>query len=43
VDSTETPTVIEDGSGNIDAVYVVSPLAGDEPAQFFRLSVRQAP
>jgi hypothetical protein len=43
VDSTETPTVIEDGSGNIDAVYVVSPLADDEQAQFFRLSVRQAP
>ncbi len=40
VDSTETPVVIEGGSGDIDAVYVVSPLADDEEAQFFRLSVR---
>jgi hypothetical protein len=43
VDSTETPTVLEDGSGDIDAVSVESPLAGDEPAQFFRLIVSQAP
>ncbi len=36
-------TVLEDGSGDIDAVSVKSPLAGDEPAQFFRLIVSQAP
>ena len=40
VDSAETPVVIEGGSGDIDAVYVVSPLADGEEAQFFRLSVR---
>ena len=40
-DGTETPTVIEGGSGDIDAVTVESPLAGDEPAQFFRLIVSQ--
>ena len=40
-DGTETPTVIEGGSGDIDAVTVESPLAGDEPAQFFRVIVSQ--
>jgi hypothetical protein len=40
-DSTETPTEIEGGSGDIDAVTVESPLAGDEPAQFFRVKVTQ--
>ncbi|MFQ3243085.1 MAG: autotransporter-associated beta strand protein, partial [Lentimonas sp.] len=44
VDSSETPTLLESGSGDIDAVYVDYPLiiqttAGFEKAQFFRLSV----
>jgi hypothetical protein len=46
VDSAETPTLLESGSGDIDAVYVDFPLiiqstAGFEKAQFFRLSVGQ--
>jgi hypothetical protein len=46
VDSSETPTLIESGSGDIDAVYVDYPLfiqteAGFEKAQFFRLSISQ--
>jgi sialate O-acetylesterase len=46
VDSAETPTTLESGSGDIDAVYVPSPWiiqaeAGFENAQFFRLSISQ--
>jgi hypothetical protein len=46
VDSAETPTLLESGSGDIDAVYVDYPMiiettAGFEKAQFFRLSVSQ--
>jgi autotransporter-associated beta strand protein len=46
VDSAETPTLLESGSGDIDAVYVDFPLiiqttTGFEKAQFFRLSVSQ--
>ena len=47
VDATDTPTLIESGSGDIDAVYVPYPLiietttGGFEKPQFFRLSVSQ--
>lgn len=46
VDSAETPTLLESGNGDIDAVYVPYPLAiptsnGYEKAQFFRLSISQ--
>ena len=46
VDSNETPTTLESGSGDIDAVYVEYPLisppaVGYEKAQFFRLNISQ--
>ncbi len=46
VDSSDTPILLESGSGDIDAVYIEYPLTiptsnGDEKAQFFRLSISQ--
>ena len=46
VDATDTPTLIESGSGDIDAVFVPYPMiiqttTGWEKPQFFRLSVSQ--
>tara|TARA_B110000285_G_scaffold161738_1_gene180657 strand:+ start:299 stop:6547 length:6249 start_codon:yes stop_codon:yes gene_type:complete len=46
VDATDTPEMIESGSGDIDAVYVPYPMiiqttTGWEKPQFFRLSVSQ--
>lgn len=44
VDSSETPTLLESGSGDIDAVYVPYPSLiqtsdGDKKPQFFRLRI----